>query len=134
MKRTIYITLITVLATGCSMIFDMEEILLTRSDISLTFRGGLEISYNPDTHQLGYNESRNEYRVYDDRISNWFILTCSAKPVSVGQSVTADISWTGRTGTKSIDDIIFMVEKTDEDGMVWLWNTSHSLGVVIRNL
>ena len=73
---------------------DVNEILLQKDDISLTWKGDVQISYSPSTCQLGYNESRNEYRVYDDKLANWFVLKCSEAPSEPGQIISSDVSWT----------------------------------------
>ena len=62
-----------------------------QENISLTWRNTLQVDYYPQTFQIGYNDSTNEYRVYDDRLAYWFMVRCSEKPVEEGQELTADI-------------------------------------------
>ena len=50
--------------SGC--IYDIDEILLQREDISMTVKGAEQFVYDPVTCQLGYNEAENEFRVLDD--------------------------------------------------------------------
>ena len=62
-------------ANGCKE-YNVEEILLLRDDISLTVKGETVISYDATYYQLGFNVQRNEFRVHDDAMANFFILTC----------------------------------------------------------
>ena len=127
------LTVMLVMATGC-VSYNVEEVLLSSTDISLTWKGEVQVSYSPATHQLGYNDSRNEYRVYDDKLADWFVLQCKEKPSSVGQVIKSDISWTGKNNIKTLKDIPLTVEKTDEYGRIWLWNQDYGLGIIIKSL
>ncbi len=132
MKRIIilFIAVVASLA-GCTR-YDVTELLLSRSDVSLTCRGMEEFVYVPETCQMGYNDKTNTFYVYEDRLSNWFSLVCDADPSAEGQELTADLSWTTKTSTKAFSDLVFRVEKTDADGQIWLWNSTHVIGIVIK--
>lgn len=131
-KRIIYMTLALAALTSCR--YDVDEVLLQRSDISLTEKGKLQMSFDEKTCQLGYNQDRNEFRVYDDKIANWFTITCNAYPSSIGQEVTADIEYTTSDDTKSYSGLTFTVEKTSSDGLIWLWCKDKKIGIVIKAL
>ena len=109
------------------------ENLLDEHEISLTRKGEPQITYDPDTFQLGYNSERCEYRVYDDRLAYWFIVKCSEQPVAEGQTITADVSWTGVTRTHEYNGIKLTVKKVDSSGYVWLWSNTDSIGIILRN-
>lgn len=114
--------------------FDIDEILLQRNDISLTLKGEDQVVYDPVSFQLAHNSRTNEFRVYDDRLSSWFIVRCSDNPTYEGQQLTADVSWTASSSTRSEKGLEFTVEKTDGYGNIWLWCKSKSIGIVIKNL
>ena len=133
MKRLIIILSCIWATTGC-VSFSMEEVLLERDGISLSWKGELQVSYDPDSFQLGFNDGRNEYRVYNDRLADWFVVRCSEKPVHMDQTLSADVTWTGKKGQMSVTGIQFKVEKTDENGLVWLWNDSDRIGIIIKNI
>lgn len=118
--------------TACNE--NIDEVLLQRSDISLTVKGELMMSYDENTCQLGYNQERNEFRVYDDNIANWFIISCDAHPSSVGQEVTADLEYTTADDTKTYSNLEFSVEKTSSDGLIWLWCKDKQIGLVVKAL
>lgn len=106
-----------------------------QENISLTWRNTLQVDYYPQTFQIGYNDSTNEYRVYDDRLAYWFMVRCSEKPVEEGQELTADISWTGKSKTMTLKEVKVTVEKMDdESGLVWLWSQSERISIVIKNI
>lgn len=125
-------SLLLVLA-GCNR-EETPELMPEMSEISLTWKGKSQVTYNSASYQLAFNNAKNEYRVYDDKLSNWFVCRCAEKPVSVGQKVTADISWTGESSTKTFVAIEMTVEKVDANGLIWLWSASNKIGIVIKNL
>ena len=118
---------------GCTSKNELAEALLECQEISLTWKGVAQVTYDSETFQLGYNSARHEYRVYDDKLAYWFIISCSEKPTSEGQTIKADIAWTGASKTYTSKGIQLTVKKTDSSGRVWLWNQSESLGIIIKN-
>jgi len=133
MKNIIIILMSVCVITGCCR-YDIDEILLRKSEISLTWKGADQFVYDPITCQMAYNSSSHEYRVFDDKISNWFIIRCSERPDTEGQVITADVTWTTPNNTKTEKQIDFTVKQTGKDGQVWLWNNSKNIGIVIKNL
>lgn len=119
--------------TGCRC-FDIDEILLEREDLSLTVKGELQFSYDPLTCQIGQNVTENEYRIYDDILSNWLIVKCDEKPTHEGQKFQATISWTTSDDVRKENDLEFEVHKIDSKGKIWMWNNSKDIGVVIQEL
>lgn len=133
MKKATLIILAALLLPGCR-IYDIEEILLKREDISLTIRGEEMLVYDEETFQLGYNSEKNEFRVFDDNLANWFVLRCSERPSTEGQKLKADLSWTSDDTIRNRKGLAFTVEKTGPGGFLWLWCETEAAGVVIREL
>lgn len=131
-KRIIYLALAAACLASCK--YNVDEILMSRSDISLTIKGELMMSFNENTCQLGYNTGRNEFRVYDEKLADYFIVRCSAKPTSEGQELTADLEYTTKTDVKTMKDLEFEVQKVSSDGLVWLWERDKKIGVVVKVL
>ena len=121
------------LLAGCTSKNELVEALLVNQDITLTWRGDIQVAYDADLFQLGYNSANHEYRVYDDRLAYWFIVRCSEKPTDENQTVKADISWTGVNKTHKYKDIQLTVKKADSSGLIWLWSQAESIGVIIKN-
>ena len=131
MKKAFTLLSILLCICGCNR-FNPEDILLPREDISLTVKGEVMLTYDPMTFQLGYNEDRNEFRVFDDNVGNWFTLTCSSRPTGTGDTLSADLSWTTENSTKSRRGLQFSVERTDSDGKIWLWCNEEAIGIVVK--
>lgn len=133
MRYNIIILSFMLLLAGCASRNELAEALLESQDISITWKGAVQVSYDPETFQLGYNSASHEYRVYDDRLAYWFIVRCSEKPTEEGQTVKAYVSWTGANKTYECKDIQLTVKKADSSGLIWLWNQTESLGIIIKN-
>lgn len=133
MKKALYIFAVVACLCGCRR-YDIDEVLLQREDISLTVKGELIMSFDGDRCQIGYNDRKNEFRVYKDDLSDLFILTCSERPSVEGQTVKADITWTTVDSTRKRSGLSFTVKKTDADGVIWLWCETESMGVVVKEL
>ena len=132
MKRIIYIAIAALSITACG--YNVDEVLLSRDDISMTIKGELIMSFDENTCQFGYNSARQEYRVYDEQFTNWYILQCSAQPTSQGQEITADIEYTKNGKTKKMKNISFKVEKISSEGVIWLWGSDEKIGIIIKQI
>jgi hypothetical protein len=133
MKHLTFILLGLLTLTGCTF-YSMEDILLRESEISLSWRGEQQVVYVPSEFQLAFNDRDNEFRVYSDRLGEWFTVKCSEKPSAEGQLLKADVSWTASKSTKQLKSLDMKVEKTDEEGLIWLWNSSHRVGIIIKDI
>ena len=111
-----------------------DEVLLPRTEISLTIKGEEVMEHDPLTCQIGYNRERNEFRLVKDNISDWMIFRSNATPSNEGQEVKASLEYTSQSSTKTLTDLTFSVEKIAPDGTVWLWNKDKKIGIVIRVL
>lgn len=133
MKRLMFILIVLASAAGCTL-YTMEESLLPREDISLTWKGDVQVSYESSSSQMGFNDARNEYRIYSDVLADWFVLKCSERPAGMDHIFQADVSWTGKKSTMTKTGIEFKVVKTDEQGKIWLWNESDKIGIIIKDI
>ena len=111
-----------------------DEVLLPRTEISLTIKGETIMELDPATCQIGYNSERNEFRLVDNKVSDWVIFRSDAVPTDVGQKVKASLEYTSRSNIKTMTDLTFSVEKTAPDGTVWLWNKDRQIGIILKQL
>ena len=109
-----------------------DEVLLPRTEISLTIKGEEVMEHDPLTCQIGYNRERNEFRLVKDNISDWMIFRSNATPTNAGQEVRASLEYTSESSTKTLTDLAFTVEKTAPDGTTWLWNKDRRIGIIIK--
>ena len=131
--KNIFLLLSALAFAGCNR-YDVDEILLIRDDISLTWKGTEQFCYDPSDCQIGFNASKNEFRAQADNLSSWFVINFQAMPVSEDDEIKADVKWTGSTDTRSINGLEFKVKKISDDGMIWLWCKSSKIGVTIKKL
>ena len=133
MKRILSAGILLTIVTGCAGL-QPEEILLPRSEVSLTIKEEVAMAFDPATCQIGYNSERNEFRLVDNKISDWVIFRSDAVPTDVGQKVKASLEYTSRSNIKTMTDMTFSVEKTAPDGTTWLWNKDKKIGIIIKVL
>lgn len=132
--RNILIVTMLILCTSCCRDYDINEILLKREDISMTIKGKEVMKYDPETFQIGHNAEKNEFRIFDDNLGNWFTITCRERPSTEGQNLKADLKWTSTSSTKSEKGLSFRVEKTDSQGHIWLWCEDEAIGIIVKEL
>lgn len=111
-----------------------DEVLLPRTEISLTIKGETIMELDPATSQIAYNSERNEFRLASDNLSDWLIFKSNATPTDVGQEVMASLEYTSQSNIKRLTDLTFSVEKTAPDGTTWLWNKEKKIGIIIKVL
>jgi len=102
--------------------------------MELNVAGTVIHKYDPLTWQLGYNPSAREFRVFDDSMKNYYIVTCSAIPSSTGQKLEATVTWSSGSSTQSAKGK-FEVAKAQGD-TYWLWcgDKKNPVGVTVRIL
>ena len=132
MKRASIILILTSVLVSCNPNSDITQ--MNGTEISLTWNGVEQVTYNPDTYQLAYNSNKYEYRVYEDKPSSWFTVRCSSRPVTEGQTLSADVSWSVMESKKAFKALRFEVQKTDENGQIWLWNKSEKIGIIVKDI
>lgn len=114
--------------------YDIEQTLLVHEELTLTWKGDVQAMYAPSTWQCSFNAAKNEYRVNDDNMANYFVVRCSERPSAEGQELSADVEWTVATNIKRYEGLRFKVERVASDGRIWLWNKSQKIGIVIKDI
>ena len=113
--------------------YDINEVLLVRDDVSLTLRGKPQYVFAADDGQMATNADRTIYRYMTDDLMNWLEVKCQSKPGGVGEKIIADIKWKSRISSGEENNLEFEIKQTDGSGMIWLWNKSNNIGLVIRD-
>ena len=132
MKRYLTIIFTAVMFTSCADV-NINEVLLGSTDISVSLKGKVQYTFNPDKGQAAYDRESNLYRYFDDDLGSWFEIRCSTRPATEGEVIKADIDWATKTSFRTEEGMVFTVEKTYETGMIWLWNDSEDIGIIIKD-
>lgn len=120
------------LAHSCSP-YKIDEILMSRDDVSLTIEGLPVFVYNEDKCQLAYNTERNEYRAMTDDMTDYFILKANQKLTTIDQQFTADLTYTTSGSPTTLKELSFTIEKiSNESGLVWVWCKECAIGIVAK--
>jgi hypothetical protein len=120
------------LAHSCSP-YKIDEILISRDDVSLTIEGLPVFVYNEDKCQLAYNTERNEYRAMTDDMTDYFILKANQKLTTIDQQFTADLTYTTSGSPTTLKELSFTIEKiSNESGLVWVWCKEYAIGIVAK--
>lgn len=130
MKRHMIIFAALALA-GCSGV-DINEVLLSSNEISVSLKGKVQYTFSPDKGQAAFDKESNLYRYLDDDLGSWFEIRCHTRPAIEGEEIKADVEWATKTSFMDETGMSFTVKKTDENGMIWLWNDSEDIGIIVK--
>lgn len=111
----------------------VDQDFLNDNKLRLVENGRTIHSFNPLTWQVAYSEDKMEFRVFNDTMSDYYVLTCQELPTFVGQEIKASLKWSGAT-ISSRNNITFRVEKTDPRGRIWLWSKKSKIAVSVMAL
>ena len=112
----------------------MDLEMYNSDQVSLMVKGKKVFTYSEGTCQLGYNRDLRQFRASNDDMTSFFVLTCSELPRQEGQEIRAELKWTSGSSVKTSDGLVFKVEKYDDTGLVWLWNSADKTGAVVKIL
>lgn len=131
--KFLLVVLLMLFACACSEKRYVEPFVQGSGEIGLVQRGKTLFSYNKSTCQLAFNRERCTFRVQTDDMQDFFTLTLSEMPSSVGQTLTGNLTWTTTSEVNLRKDVAFEVKKIEDDTF-WLWASSGSIGAIVRAL
>ena len=134
MKTLRYILPLLLLLVSCKPKVEMDPGLYASDTVSLMIKGKSVFTYDERTMQLGFNRTLGQFRVGNDEMSSFFVLTCSEIPREEGQEIKADLQWTSGSSVKTSSGLTFKVEKYESTGLVWLWCATDKTGAVVKVL
>mgnify|MGYP003370700130 CR=1 FL=1 len=134
MRKCLYIFAWALLFAGCKEKVEMDLEMYNSDQISLMVKGKKVFTYSEGTCQLGYNRDLRQFRASNDDMTSFFVLTCSELPRQEGQEIRTELKWTSGSSVKTSGDLVFKVEKYDDTGLVWLWNSTDKTGAVVKIL
>ena len=135
MRKYLYIiVLLPLLCSGCKEKVDMDLDMYNSDQISLMVKGKKVFTYSEGDGQLGFNRTLRQFRAGNDDMTSFFVLTCDELPRVEGQEIRAELIWTSGSSVKPPVSLVFKVEKYDDTGLVWLWNSTDKTGAVVKIL
>ena len=130
-KLTIFV--LAALTLNACLRYDINEVLLERNDVSLTLKGKPQYTFDSDYGQMAINADRTLYRYMADDLTSWMEVKCQSRPGGVGENLIADIRWKSTVSSGEEKGLEFEIRQADGSGMIWLWNKSNNIGLVIRD-
>ena len=134
MRKYLFIIALVLLFTGCKKKVEMDLDMYNSTQVSLMVKGKRVFTFDDGTCQLGYNRTLRQFRAGNDDMTSYFVLTCYDTPRTQGQEIKADLLWTSGSSVKSANGLVYKVEKYDDTGLVWLWNSADKTGAVVKIL
>ena len=131
--KKILIYILAALSLAACTEYDINEVLLVHTDVSLSQKGKNQYIFNPGSGQMGCNAERTIYRYMDDNLRSWMEVNFQSRPGGAGDKVIADVKWKYRSSNGDLKDLEFEIKQTDGNGMIWLWNSANNIGLIIRD-
>ena len=133
MRRLPVILLLSLLAlTGCQD--ERQRAAFCENEgVRLLVGGSIAFSYEPNTCQLAFSREMREFRAYTDTMSDFFVASFSQIPVTLGQRMTANLTWTTEREVLTRKNLTLEVVRLEGD-MVWLWSDAGRIGLTVRIL
>ncbi len=134
MKKIIYIiALAALMVCACTNDnFNEADFVTQISSVSLTVKGAEVMKYDNSVHQLAWNDEKMQFRMMDDSLGNFFVVTLNKMPSVEGETVGAELVYTTYTSIKTVSST-FNVSKIS-GRYYWLWEPDTDTGVVIQEL
>ena len=111
----------------------MHNAFCESEDIRLMVGGEIPFVYDPGTCQLAFSRELREFRAHTDNMSDFYAVTLSDVPESIGQRVSGDLIWTTSKEVLRRKNLTLEVVRIEGD-QIWLWSESGRIGLTIRVL
>lgn len=120
------------LAVSCHRDWEFTAFTQAR-EISLYVAGSAKFVYDPAHCQIASSYDLLTFRAHTDNMSDFFTAEFSDAPLSVGQALTADISWTTPSDILERKNLALEIVRIEGE-KIWLWSKSGRIGLVITYL
>ena len=134
MRKYLFAAACVLLLAGCKEKVEMDLDMYNSDQISLMVKGKKVFTFDEGTCQLGYNRTLKQFRAGNDDMTSYFVLNLAELPRELGQEIKADLKWTSGGNVKPASNLTLKVEKYDDTGLVWLWNSADKTGAVVKIL
>lgn len=131
-QRGILIMMILLLCCSCGRQRRVNAF-MEHDELRLQVAGKVQFRYDELNCQLSFSRDRNEFRAQTDNTSDFYTVRLNFIPTQVGETVTADLSWTTDTDILHRKNLTLEVVRIEGD-RIWLWSDSGRIGVSLRVL
>lgn len=133
-KTILALAIYLCLGSGCKK-SEPDPVFIGSDEPALQINGSYRIKYSPATFQIGYSPDNRQFRIHNDTMSEFYILTCSELPERQGQDIKCALKYAASGSISYKNGLNFRVERTDPaTGMIWLWCSKKNIGVSVRKL
>ena len=131
MKAYIYLAMLP-LAVSCIGANKMqEEFVETSPEECLVIDGKTIFTFEPDKCQESYSPEKNEFRIGDDSMSNYYAFKAESALGATGSTVMGDLSWTTDVDVRYKLGMEYKIVKSKGE-LRWLWCRRTRTGLVVR--
>ena len=134
MKRKLFILTALACMLGCAPEHEPDAAFLEQDCLALEVEGNRRVLYQPETWQLGFSRENRQFRVHNDTMSEYYVITCSRMPESIGQKILCSIKYASYKIAVYKNNLEFEVKKINDEGVVWLWNSKKRIGLTVKIL
>ncbi len=99
--------------------------------VGLTVSGVPAYEFSDASVQMSFNESKRQFRVSDDSMKYYYVLTVDKLPQGLGSTFTGDVVWTTNVDVRKRSGLKFKVINMSGD-LMWVWNKKNDIGLVVR--
>lgn len=75
MKRKLFILTALACVLGCAPEHEPDAAFLEQDCLALEVKGAREVLYQPETWQLGFSRENKQFRVHNDTMSEYYVVT-----------------------------------------------------------
>ncbi len=135
MRRIAAIILATIAVLSCSK-KPSEPVpeFVGNDNLVLKIKGNNKIEYVPTSFQIGFSRDKKQFRVHNDTMSEYYILTCSELPQNEGQTITCSLKYAANTNISYKDGLEFKVIKRSDNGRYWLWCRRKDISISVQEI
>lgn len=135
--KVIFFVLLTAVSACNPVSFSPENFIEhSGDDIMLVKNGVTLLTYKPASWQLSCSrndgDGKYEYRVHNDDMGKYYVLTCAESLNRVGQKVQATLEWTTERANESVSGE-FTVNKMEDD-KIWITCARRHIGLVVKDV
>ena len=134
MKKFYTIAFVSALALLCTACYVEPEIsgsVLATDNYCLEIQGQRMATFTESGCQLGFNETKKQFRVGDDQMKEYYVLECDKVPSMVNETLLVMLIWTVDETVQKRAGLPMKVSKIGTDGRIWLWDSKDQIAAIV---